>query len=361
MFELLRSGSPAVSSYIFKKVYNRISLDMLKKFTQPLINKKYVPYLIIFSVSTYVVLSKLIIEQNLRSLELISIVALMGLIIYATVIHAREREQNIASIETIPKKVEPPVIGYLSDVGQMRSVDEDSILIIQSNPQIPNKISRQLLIVADGVGGHSKGEIASYFGVKKVAEVIFPWISREGVDKMFSKIIQGSITEANTSILEYTKDHPECEGMGTTMTLALIDESTIYIGHVGDTRAYLINKGNIERLTKDHSQVQELIDKGEITEEEALHHPQRNVITRVVGYHPKVECDLITRKINIGDRLLMCCDGLTNYVRDAELNEIVMSNEPQTACNLLVNLANQRGGSDNISVIVTPEIQAMRG
>ena len=319
------------------------------------------PYLIIFSISIYVILSKLILEQNLFALELISILSLMGLIIYSTVIHSREREQNIAPIITIPEKVESPVIGYLSDVGLVRSIDEDSILVINSNPQNPNIISRQLLIVADGVGGHSKGEIASYLGVKKVAEVIFPWISRVGVDKMFSTIIQGSIAEANKSILEYTKDHPECEGMGTTMTLALIDDSTIYIGHVGDTRAYLINEGSITRLTKDHSQVQELIDKGEITEEEALNHPKRNVITRVVGYYSEVECDLITRKINIGDRLLICCDGLTNYVRDAELKESVIFNEPQTACKLLVDLANQRGGSDNISVIITPEIHVMQG
>ena len=315
----------------------------------------------IFSISIYVILSKLILEQNLFELALISIISLMGLIIYSTVIHSREREQNIAPIKTIPEKVEPPVIGYLSDVGRVRSIDEDSILVINSNPQNSNKISWQLLIVADGVGGHSKGEIASYLGVKRVAEVIFPWISREGVDKMFSKIIQGSIDEANKSILEYTNDHPECKGMGTTMTLALIDESTIYIGHVGDTRAYLINKGSIIRLTKDHSQVQELIDKGEITEEEALYHPHRNVITRVVGAYSKVECDLITRKINIGDRLLICCDGLTNYVRDAELKEIAIFNEPQTACKLLVDLANQRGGSDNISVIITPEIQDIQG
>jgi len=335
---------------------------MVKKFIRPLINKKYVPYLVIFSISIYVILSHLTSGQNPSqyALELVSVLSLMSLIIYATVIHAREREQNTASIITVPEKVEPPVIGYLSDVGMMRTLDEDSILVINANPQIPNKISRQLLIVADGVGGHSKGEIASYLGVKRAAEVIFPWISREGVDKMFSKIIQGSFAEANTSILEYAKDNPGCEGMGTTMTLALIDDSTIYIGHVGDTRAYLINEGSIMRLTKDHSLVQELIDKGEITEEESLHHPQKNVITRVVGYHPKVECELITRKINIGDRLLICCDGLTNYVRDTELKEIVMFNDSQIACKLLVDLANQRGGSDNISVIITPEIHAMR-
>jgi len=328
---------------------------MLKKCAQYLLTKKYMPYLIIFSISTYVIL-----DQKSFTPELISILSLMGLIIYSTVIHSREREQTIAPIIAIPEKVEPPVIGYLSDVGRVRSIDEDSILVINSNPQNPNKISKQLLIVADGVGGHSKGEIASYLGVKRVAEVILNWISRKG-DKMFSNIIRGSIAEANKSILEYTKDHPECEGMGTTMTLALIDDSTIYIGHVGDTRAYLINEESIIRLTKDHSLVQELIDKGEITEEEALNHPKRNVITRVVGYYSKVECELVTRKINIGDRLLICCDGLTNYVRDAELKEIVLFNEPQTACKLLVDLANQRGGSDNISVIITPEIQIMQG
>ena len=336
---------------------------MLKKYARYILNKKYVPYLIIYSISIYVFLSKIFLEKDplQDALELISILSLMGLIIYSTIIHSRERERKIIPIKTIPEKVDPLVIGYLSNVGKMRSIDEDSILVINSNPQNPNKISRQLLIVADGVGGHSKGEIASYLGVKRLAEVIFPWISREGVDKMFSKIIQGSIAEANKSILEYTKDHPECEGMGTTMTLALIDESTIYIGHVGDTRAYLINERSIVRLTKDHSQVQELIDKGEITEEEALHHPQRNVITRVVGYYSEVECDLVTSKINFGDRLLLCCDGLTNYVRDAELKEIVLFNEPQTACKILVELANQRGGSDNISVIITPEIQIMQG
>jgi len=308
---------------------------MLKKHAQSLITKKYVSYLIVFSVSIYVIISTLISEEILlkNAFVLISIFGLMGLIIYSAVIHSREREQNIASIKEVPDRGESPVIGYRSDVGMVRSLD---------------------------VGGHSKGEIASYLGVKRVAEIIFPWLSREGVDKMFSNIIQGSIADANKSILEYTKDHPECEGMGTTMTVVLIDGSVLYIGHVGDTRAYIINEESIIRLTKDHSLVQELIDKGEITEEEALHHSQRNVITRVVGYYSQVEGDLITRKINMSDRLLMCCDGLTNYVRDTELKETVLFYDPQTACNLLVDLANQRGGSDNISVIITPAIQVMR-
>lgn len=242
-------------------------------------------------------------------------------------------------------------IGFLSDAGKKRPIDEDSILTLEFNTVFESNMNRQnLLVLADGMGGHSKGEIASKIATNAIAE------------KMTSQIILGNdyavgikqaIMEANKQILEYTIKNPDTEGMGTTVVCALVDKNNVYLASVGDSRAYVISDEEIRQVTKDQSRVQELIDAGQIKAEEAVSHPQKNVITLAVGIYSDIEVD--TMKLTLADDefLLLCCDGLTNEVNDDDIKQIVTElKEPQSACKKLVDLANDHGGKDNISVII---------
>jgi protein phosphatase len=163
---------------------------------------------------------------------------------------------------------------------------------------------------------------------------------------------------ANWHILRYADMHPEAEGMGTTISLAVIDENQqLYIGNVGDSRVYIMNReeGAIQ-LTKDHTFVQELVDKGKITKEEARHHPKKNVLNQAVGAFSDIKVDTCSLRLDDNDFVLLCCDGLTNHVSDDEMKQIVLDNieNPQEACDKLVARANERGGKDNISVLIAP-------
>ena len=249
-------------------------------------------------------------------------------------------------------------IGCLSDTGKVRRLDEDSVAVIRLFSTFEEgPIEKIFLAVADGMGGHSKGEVASRLGIATIAEHVMPRLSANKRDDALNEILRSSIKEANKQILAYVMDHPECEGMGTTMTVAIIDREKLCIGHVGDSRAYLLCEQEILQLTKDHSFVQELVDKGEITPEEARHHPKRNIITRVVGYHPDVEPDTYEYRWKANDRILICCDGLVTHVEDGEIAETVLNAiTSMEACKNLVKLANDRGGKDNISVVLTPRL-----
>ncbi len=242
-------------------------------------------------------------------------------------------------------------IGFLSDVGKKRPVDEDSILTLEFNTVFESNINKQnLLVLADGMGGHSKGEIASKIATNTIAEKMTSHII-SGDD--YANAIKQAILEANKQILEYTIKNPDSEGMGTTVVCALVDKNNVYLASVGDSRAYVISGEEIRQVTKDHSRVQELIDAGQIKAEEAVSHPQKNVITLAVGIYSDIEVD--TMKLTLADDefLLLCCDGLTNEVNDDDIMQIVTElKEPQSACKKLVDLANDHGGKDNISVII---------
>jgi PPM family protein phosphatase len=245
-------------------------------------------------------------------------------------------------------------IGCASDVGKVRQIDEDSVLVAKIfSTNMQTRQEKVLMIIADGMGGHNKGEIASAIGVATAANLIVPKLCSQ-TDLDFAKELSSALKEANTRILNYAMDHPDCEGMGTTMTASIINSQKIYTAHVGDTRAYLLGKGKTKQLTKDHSLVQDLVDKGEITPDEAKNHPQKNVITRVVGYYPNIEVDNYESELQKDDQILMCCDGLVNHVSDSEIAEIVISEtNPAKTCAQLISVANERGGKDNISVILT--------
>jgi len=249
-------------------------------------------------------------------------------------------------------------IGFASDIGLTRSTDEDSIVITDLMTAFEGKKRRKvILILADGMGGHSKGEVASKIGTRTLATELQRYLSDADMNEgKYYDLLTRAFSMANWHILRYTELHPEAEGMGTTISLAIMDESQqLYIGNVGDSRVYIMNReeGAVQ-LTKDQTFVQELVDKGKITKEEARRHPKKNILNQAVGTFADVKVDTCSLRLDDGDYVLLCCDGLTNHVSDEEMAQIVLNNNatPQEACDRLIALANKRGGKDNISVII---------
>lgn len=255
--------------------------------------------------------------------------------------------------------IEPMQVGYKSDVGMIRSLDEDSIAVIDFSSSYESRDAKKVFaVVADGMGGHSKGEVASQLATKTISENISSLLLEKSVEgKAYEEALRDGFLKANQNIIDRTLGHSECIGMGTTASAAIIDGARLYVGHVGDTRVYII-KDEMIQVTKDHSLVQELLDKEEITPEQARKHPQKNVITRAIGASSNLEVDVFSRTLEEGDYVLVCCDGLVNEVEDQEIKRIVLNSAKlQDACDELVNLANKRGGRDNISVIAIGPIK----
>lgn len=248
-------------------------------------------------------------------------------------------------------------LGYKSDVGRVRDLDEDSIVIlaveIASRGKIISRTS--LFVLGDGVGGNTKGEVASYFGTKTVAEDLINSILSisEKTDIEIEESIRNSIKKANKVIYDHVKIHPEYGGMATTLVAALLKNNKLFVGNVGDSRAYLINDG-IKQITIDHSAVQEMVAAGKITKEAARNHPQKNIVTRAVGYYQDVNVDVFKEDIYKEDTIMLCCDGLSDMLRDDEIKNIIVKSKDFTkACDGLVRIANENGGRDNISVILS--------
>ena len=242
-------------------------------------------------------------------------------------------------------------IGMLTDVGKVRTIDEDSILAADLSFGINSESEKFLLLaVADGMGGHAKGEEASKIALNTLTKTIIPELFGT---VSFTELLENGIKNANQEILEYTVKNPESSGMGTTTVCALVKGNNIHLANVGDSRAYVISDDEIRRVTKDHSYVQSLIDEGQITEEEARDHPQKNVITKAVGIMESVEPDTMKLTLDDDESLLLCCDGVIAHLTDEDIHKIICNeNNPQNACQQIVDLANQRGGSDNISLII---------
>ena len=242
-------------------------------------------------------------------------------------------------------------IGMLTDVGQVRTVDEDSILAADLSFGVNSESSKFLLLaVADGMGGHAKGEEASKIALNAIAGAVIPDLLN---NTPFTKILEKGIQNANQDILDYTAENPEASGMGTTSVCAVVKDNQIHLANVGDSRAYRVSDDEICRVTKDHSYVQALIDEDEITEEQAREHPRKNEITRAVGIMPSIEVDTMKLTLDSDESLLLCCDGVIAHLSDDDIHKIIRgSSDPQTACQEIVDMANERGGSDNISLII---------
>lgn len=222
--------------------------------------------------------------------------------------------------------------GAASDVGRMREGNEDAFLVTDG-----------FVAVADGMGGHRGGEVASQLALE-----VFAALSERGEGDLTSRI-----DAANRAVLERSLRDRAVAGMGTTFTVIAFDGAVGRLAHVGDSRAYRFRAGELTALTEDHTLVRRLVRAGELTEEEARVHPQRSVVTRALGAEPDVEVDEGQLDLRPGDRYLLCSDGLTGMVPDDDIRAVLAEgSDPEATCVRLVDEANLRGGPDNITVLV---------
>ncbi|MBR2787107.1 MAG: Stp1/IreP family PP2C-type Ser/Thr phosphatase [Clostridia bacterium] len=233
-----------------------------------------------------------------------------------------------------------------SDIGKVRDMNQDSFYISNQNDEV------QLYIVADGMGGYKGGEIASKMAVEASKNyIINNFNSIEHNRDNISNLIKNAIEYANFAIFQKAKEIPELENMGTTIDICLINLNKIYIGHVGDSRVYRKRKDFFRKLTTDHSYVQKLVSDGTITKEEAYNHPKKNMLIKALGCSSLVEPDVTVKGWLKDDIILMCSDGLTNMLKDEEIEKIIEEN-PSEACNRLIYEANRNGGLDNITAVI---------
>lgn len=232
-----------------------------------------------------------------------------------------------------------------SHKGMKRSSNEDCYGVVSG-------CRLRAFVIADGMGGHCAGEVASSLAVEKAGELI-----KECMDSLCARevprILKSVISRINAAVYERSLTDHNCFGMGTTIIVALFYDKMLYGGHVGDSRAYVINGGEIKQITKDHSYVEELLRDGYISEDEAKNHPKRNVITRAIGTMPHVDADIFQYEPEKGDIFLLCTDGLTNMLDDEYIKgEVLGKRDLCKACEGLIDAANKRGGHDNITVIL---------
>jgi serine/threonine protein phosphatase PrpC len=230
--------------------------------------------------------------------------------------------------------------GAMTDIGRMRKNNEDRFLS-----------AGRLAAVADGMGGHRAGEVASAIAMEELAalEHAGPW--RNPADA--GEALRSVFLRANRRIRDSAARDKDLDGMGTTMVALLEDGESVHLANVGDSRAYLLRSGELSQVTVDHTLVQELIDEGRLRPEEAERHPQRSIITRALGVEADVEVDLFTYQLQRGDRLLLCTDGLSGVVDETRIRNVLLRvSGPQDAAERLVAMANENGGPDNITVMV---------
>lgn len=227
----------------------------------------------------------------------------------------------------------------LSEAGPVRKVNQDSFFAGEVG-------GGYLAVVADGMGGHSTGEVASQKAVEIIRRELAQ--SRSYPPAALARAVQS----ANLEIFDYAADHPENHGMGTTLTSVFIDDQVGLVGHVGDSRVYLVRAGAIRQLTFDHSWVAERVRQGTLTAEEAKNHRLRNIITNALGALPEVKLDLSHFQVQKGDRLLLCSDGVNMLLSDDKLLEIVQDFPPTEAARQLIDAANALGSPDNVTAVV---------
>ncbi len=245
-----------------------------------------------------------------------------------------------------------------SDTGKKRRENQDSFITEQL---YDNAV---LCLVCDGMGGANGGSIASSLAchefVKHVKKKLSDIKQQEQIrfddrDPETEKLLKRAVTLTNTAVFKKALKEKELVGMGTTLVSALVLENKLYITNVGDSRLYLLNQDEIKRLTRDHSYVQTLVDLGQLTPEEAEKNPHKNIITKAIGTQKKVEPDLFFKDLSDGDveYILMCSDGLTNFIEEAEIHSIIKESESlEIACNTLIDKANENGGGDNITAVL---------
>ncbi len=225
-------------------------------------------------------------------------------------------------------------IGANTDKGKIREQNEDAL-----------GYRDNLFVIADGMGGHEAGEIASAIAVETILAYNFGFDVKSGLFE--------AVAKANEVILAEIEKNPNLNGMGTTVAVLLLKEEEAYVTHVGDSRIYQLTDNNLVQLTTDHSFVAELVKNGSITEEEAKTHPQRNILTKALGTKGNFDYEVNTFLVRKGDKFLLCSDGLTSMIEEKKIQEVLSDGDPpQDIADELIRMANENGGTDNISVIV---------
>lgn len=233
-------------------------------------------------------------------------------------------------------------VGARTDVGRVRRANEDSYLAREP-----------FFVVADGMGGHLAGDIASSTAVSTIEGHLTD--AAPDRPESFAALVQG----ANRAIWERAQGDSGLRGMGTTCTLLFLDAATAHIAHVGDSRAYRLRAGSLEQLTEDHTLVARMVREGKLAPEEAEHHPQRSIITRALGVDSDVAVDLVAVELHSGDRLLLCSDGLSSMIQESAITDVLGGEQDsQAAADALVDLANEAGGEDNVTVLIIDVVDA---
>ena len=233
-----------------------------------------------------------------------------------------------------------------TDIGRVRRSNQDSYLTGELSGSVA------LAVVCDGMGGANGGNVASAAAVKSISEHINASY-REGMSaNSVRNMLMSAISAANSNVFDMAQADANLLGMGTTVVVAIVIGKVAHIAHAGDSRAYIINKDSIEQITRDHSVVQSMVENGEITEEQAKVHPNRNVITRALGVDDRIDIDYNEVVLRDGDTIMICTDGLTNYVENEQILELSNSCKFYEYPEKLIDMANDNGGGDNITVVM---------
>lgn len=259
---------------------------------------------------------------------------------------------------------EPPVAyGAYSDTGLTRDANEDSYLVEQFalRDDVRGSIRCGLYLVSDGMGGEAGGAVASSMTVRAFSEAILPVLNKyrlrdsgRDLSTEMKASMQDAVNKACAAVYDRAHDDPLLRHMGATLVVAVMLGPHLYVANVGDSRAYLIGQTDIKRLTVDHTVIAQLIERGDLDEVQARDHPAQGELTRNIGAKPRAEVHFHHQQLRLGDALLLCCDGLTDVIEDEEIRGIVLAaHDRQVACHHLVNLANSRGGPDNVTLILT--------
>lgn len=234
-----------------------------------------------------------------------------------------------------------------TDTGRKRELNQDYVYTSEK----PVGILPNLCILADGMGGHNAGDYASRYTVETIVESI-----QKSSETVPVAVLKQAIQQANQAIIEKAKTDIDLEGMGTTVVAATVIDGVLHVANVGDSRLYIIGE-TMEQLTRDHSYVQEMVRRGELDQEEARVHPDRNIITRAVGGGEKIEADFFEVQLQPASRILMCSDGLTDMIEDKEIFQILKENQTtEEGIRCLVETANEYGGNDNITVVMMESV-----
>ena len=244
---------------------------------------------------------------------------------------------------------------FKTDKGRVRHHNEDAGGIFV------NQDGSRLVVVADGMGGHRAGDVASEMSVSHLKK---EWEAAEGIATAddAEKWLREHITTVNNSLFEHAANNSECDGMGTTIVAAITTDRFATLANIGDSRGYILNESGFKQITEDHSLVNELVRTGQISKEDAEHHPRKNVLLRALGTEKLVEMDIKTIIFEEGDILLLCSDGLSNKVSEKEMAEVLLNEDQlEEKAETLVSLANKYGGEDNITLVIAEFSECLRG